>query len=194
HYRTALAYYFSFKSKVAEEDKLHAIRNFQVLSNHQGKSFGFDVSQYQGKINWYQADSIEKTFPIDFVFIRATAGRDKVDNAFHENWQNAAKVGLIRGAYHYYRPDENSIEQAALFISTVTLKKGDLPPVLDIEKIPAEQSIDSLKKGLKRWLTAVEKHYGVKPIIYSGQKYYEDFLRDEFGKDYKFWIANYNFF
>src|SRR5690606_41860098 len=61
HYRTALAYYFSFKSKVAEEDKLHAIRNFQVLSNHQGKSFGFDVSQYQGKINWYQADSIERS-------------------------------------------------------------------------------------------------------------------------------------
>jgi lysozyme len=35
------------------------------------------------------------------------------------------------GAYHYYRPNENSLEQAALFIKTVSLKKGDFTPVLD---------------------------------------------------------------
>jgi GH25 family lysozyme M1 (1,4-beta-N-acetylmuramidase) len=28
------------------------------------------------------------------------------------------------GTYHYYRPNENSLEQAALFIKTVSLKKG----------------------------------------------------------------------
>ena len=32
----------------------------------------------------------------------------------------------------------------------------------------------------------------MKPIIYSGEKYYEDFLKDEFA-EYTFWIANYNF-
>lgn len=194
HYRTALTYYFSFRSNAAETDHLHDIRNFQVLSRHKGLSVGFDVSEYQGKINWYQTDSIEGTFPIDFVFIRATAGKDRPDHAFAENWEGARKVGLLRGAYHYYRPDENSIEQAELFIRTVRLQHGDLPPVLDIEKIPETQSIDSLKKGLRRWLRLVEKHYKVKPIIYSGEKYYEDFLHDEFGDEYVFWIANYNFF
>ena len=49
-----------------------------------------------------------------------------------------------------------------------------------------------MKLGLKRLLTAVEKHYGVKPIIYSADKYHQDFLRKEF-HEYTFWIANYNF-
>jgi lysozyme len=47
--------------------------------------------------------------------------------------------------------------------------------------------------GLKRWLTKVEKHYKMRPIIYSGERYYNDFLKDEF-EGYTFWIANYNFF
>jgi lysozyme len=47
--------------------------------------------------------------------------------------------------------------------------------------------------GLKRWLETVEKHYGVKPIIYSSESYYEDFLKDDF-EDYPFWIANYTAF
>jgi lysozyme len=33
----------------------------------------------------------------------------------------------------------------------------------------------------------------VKPIIYTGEKYYDDFLKEEFS-DYLFWIANYNFY
>ncbi|HEU0137474.1 MAG TPA: GH25 family lysozyme, partial [Flavobacterium sp.] len=100
---------------------------------------------------------------------------------------------FIRGAYHYYRPNENSSDQADNFIATVKLSKGDLPPVLDIEQLPKRQSVDSLKVGLKRWLTKVEKHYNMRPIIYSGERYYDDFLKDEF-EGYTFWIANYNFF
>ena len=33
----------------------------------------------------------------------------------------------------------------------------------------------------------------VKPIIYTNEKFYEAFLKEEFS-DYRFWIANYNFF
>jgi lysozyme len=40
----------------------------------------------------------------------------------------------LRGAYHYYRPNENSLEQAAP-LKTVH-RKSDLPPVLDIENYP----------------------------------------------------------
>ena len=72
-----------------------------------------------------------------------------------------------------------------------TIQLGDVNSI-DIEKLPKKQSLDSLKVGLKRWLTKVEKHYKVKPIIYSGESYYTDFLKKEFS-DYPFWIANYNF-
>jgi lysozyme len=197
HYRNGLAYYFSFKSNKVlqqEEDKrISDVRNYQVLDKHAGKAIGLDVSEYQGKISWVDVDTLENKYPVHFVFIRATVGNDRLDKQFDKNWLGAKKNNLIRGAYHYYRPNENSLEQAALFIKTVSLKKGDLPPVLDIERLPENQSVDRLKIGLKRWLKAVEEHYKVKPIIYTGERYYDDFLKEEFS-DYLFWIANYNFY
>jgi lysozyme len=194
HYRNAILYYFSFKSdKVLKEDKVAQARIFQILEAHKNLTFGLDVSQYQGDINWNEVDSVENKFPLHFVLIRATAGDDKEDKQFDDNWKGAKKRNLIRGAYHYYRPNENSIEQANNFIKTVKLRKGDLPPVLDIEQLPKNQSIDSLKVGLKRWLKKVDAHYKVKPIIYTGERYYEDFLKEEF-EGYTFWVANYNFF
>lgn len=198
HYRNGLAYYFSFKSNkilsgAAESKRISDVRNFQVLEKQEGKSIGLDVSEYQGKISWSYVDTLEKKYPLHFVFIRATVGKDRKDHQYNRNWLGAKENKMIRGAYHYYRPNENSLEQAALFIKTVRLQKGDLPPILDIKKLPKNQSLDSLKVGLKRWLKAIETHYGVKPIIYTGEKYYDDFLKDEFS-NYLFWIANYNFY
>jgi lysozyme len=198
HYRNGLSYYFGFKSdKIIRTDReakrISDVRNFKVLEKHEGKSIGIDVSEYQGKISWSYVDTLEQKYPLHYVFIRATVGKDRKDEKFERNWLGAKENKMIRGAYHYYRPNENSLEQAELFIKTVTLEKGDLPPVLDIEKLPKNQSVANLKLGLKRWLQAVESHYGVKPIIYTGERYYDDFLKEEFG-DYLFWIANYNFY
>ena len=198
HYREGLAYYFSFKTdKVLKEErqarKLAIIRNFEILSKHKNKAIGIDVSEYQGNINWQKVKWIDEVYEINFVLIRATAGNDRVDAQFEKNWENAKNKKMIRGAYHYYRPNENSLEQANFFIKNVKLKKGDLPPVLDIEKLPKNQSLDSLKVGLKRWLLRVENYYGVKPIIYSGDKYFTTFLEKQFS-DYTFWIANYSVF
>ena len=198
HYRNGLAYYLGFKSdKISSAERnakrISDVRNFQVLEKHQGKSIGIDVSEYQGTISWSYVDTLEQKYPLQYVFIRATVGKDRKDRKFEQNWLGAKENKMIRGAYHYYRPNENSLEQAELFIQTVTLQKGDLPPVLDIEKLPKNQSVANLKLGLKRWLQAVESHYGVKPIIYTGERYYDDFLKEEFS-DYLFWIANYNFY
>ncbi|MFD1601658.1 glycoside hydrolase family 25 protein [Flavobacterium artemisiae] len=198
HYRKGLAYYLGFKTeKVLDEDAvdkhLSDVRNIRVLENHKGKVIGIDVSEFQGKVDWDDVEILDEKYPVQFVFIRATAGNDRVDRQFKRNWEGAKEEKIMRGAYHYYRPNENSIEQADLFIKTVKLQKGDLPPVLDIEKLPKNQSLDSLKVGLRRWLTKVEKHYQVRPIIYSGERYYSDFLKEEFS-EYLFWIANYNFY
>ena len=197
-FRDGFLYYLGFKTdkNVAtlskEERKLADIRIYEVLHKHDEKAIGFDVSEYQSEIDWEQTYHIDESFELSFVFIRATAGKDKTDKRFKENWKASKERELIRGAYHYYRPNENSIAQAENFIKNVKLEKGDLPPVLDIEKLPKSQSIDSLKVGLRRWLKKVEKHYKVKPIIYSGESYYTDFLKKEFS-DYPLWIANYNF-
>ena len=189
--RTVLAYYFGFKTdNVYVETRTVPLE--KVLDAHIEKSFGIDISEYQDKIKWDKLKELEGGYPIEFVFIRATVGNERADCKFKKYWKKAKEKKFICGAYHYYRPNENSVTQATNFIENVTLVEGDFPPVLDIEKLPKEQSIERLKVGLKRWLTIVERHYGVKPIIYSSESYYNDFLKKEFS-DYPLWIANYNF-
>jgi len=170
----------------------HKLRNIGLMEKHGGCVYGIDISQYQGKIDWTEMNSIHDRFPMDFVFIRATMGTTGKDERFAENWKAAGSRAKLRGAYHYFRPNENSLKQARNFIETVHLKPGDLPPVLDIEERPKRQSMDSLAIGLKRWLATVGKHYGVPPILYSGDSYFTDFLEKEFS-GHVLWIANYNF-
>ena len=193
--KDAVLYYLGFKIKNAEltanQRKLEDKRIAAIVANHKGKIFGIDVSQYQGTIDWDNVEAIEEQFELKFVIVRATAGSNKIDLKFKKNWKNLTESMYIQGAYHYYRPDENSTDQANNFIKNVKLRKGHLPPILDIEKMPKWQSMDKLKEGLQNWLTIVEKHYGIKPIIYTGEKYYEDFLQEDF-PNYQFWIANYN--
>jgi lysozyme len=198
HYRNWLQHYLSFKSdklffEKSTEKHNTDIRNYRVLEENNNKAIGIDISEYQGKIKWDFVSNIENKYPVNFVFVRATVGDNRIDTQFDVNWISVYNKKIIRGAYHYYRPDENSLEQAKIFIRTVTLKKGDLPPVVDIEKLPKGQSLYRLKIGLRRWLQAIEAHYKVKPIIYTGEKYYDDFLKEDF-PDYLFWIANYNFY
>lgn len=181
------------KTSVGREVTRFNIRNIEVMDRHEFNIFGIDVSQYQGNVNWSEIVCIEDNKAIRFVIARATAGVDKTDNTFAYNWKEIRANKFIRGAYHYYRPDEDPVLQAQNFIDNVTLKSGDLPPILDIEVEPKVISKDELLTNLKIWLDMIEKHYKIKPIVYSGQKYYEKNLIHNFS-DYLVWVANYNFF
>lgn len=152
------------------------------------KTFGIDISHHQGRLNW---DSlITSKHPIQFIIIRATYGSKTLDREFHRNWNESNGKPYIRGVYHYYLPDQSSESQFELFKSHVYLKKGDLPPVLDIE----ENSLfgrENLLKGVKNWLKLAEKHYGVKPIIYANLDFYLRYFNTRDFKKYHFWIAAY---
>jgi lysozyme len=154
---------------------------------------GIDVSRYQEKINW-KAISLFKSgkdsVGITFAFVKATEGRLLVDKYFRYNWDETRKYKIIRGAYHYYRPNINSRLQAGNFIRNVNLKTGDLPPVLDIEEV-GRYGVDNMKKGIKNWLQLIEHHYGVKPIIYTNANFYKRYLSGKEFKRYHFWIAHY---
>lgn len=197
HYRIAIRYYtktlFNTSSTVSDKERnKYDSRNVFLMDEHKDKIFGIDISHYQEKINWEEVKLINGLFPVDYVFIRATMGESDVDSKFAYNWSEVKRVNKLRGAYHYFRPNENSIKQADNFIKNVKLQYGDLPPVLDIEELPRDQSMENLKLGLKRWLDRIEAHYKIKPILYSGDSYFTDFLEKEFS-DYPLWIANYNF-
>jgi len=151
---------------------------------------GIDVSRYQGKINWDKVAAMqERDVRIDFAFIKATEGVLHIDPYFQRNWKLASKAGLMRGAYHYFKPRKAGLWQANLFLQAVNFDKGDLLPVVDIEETGGKSKAE-LQKNLTIFLNQVEKKLGVKPIIYTGYKFYLDNLHGKFNK-YPIWIAHY---
>ena len=156
-----------------------------------GSAFGIDISQYNGNIDWAKVKTQEKTKdPIEFVVLRSTVGTD-VDTRYKKNYKEAKKQGFIVGSYHYYRPNENSTLQFENFKKTVNLERGDIIPVIDIEVMSTIQSIESLKKGLRNFITLVEQEYGVNPIIYTKLSMWRTYLQRDFS-DCKLWIAAYS--
>jgi lysozyme len=147
---------------------------------------GIDVSHYQAEINW---DTVAGQ-RIDFAFIKATEGRHFIDTCFTQNWQELKRVNIKRGAYHFFHPTLSPEEQAANFINTVDLTFGDLPPVLDFEVINNTPKPIIIQR-IQTWLDLVEKHYKIKPIIYTNQKLYFKYIRSNFN-DYPIWMARYN--
>lgn len=193
-FREGISYYFKSKfDKKDDKNMVYDVRNIEVLKRHNDMLFGIDISHYQGPILWDSINLMYDEFPVDFVFVRSTMGVDGVDARFEQNYKQARSFQFIRGAYHYYRPNENSEDQANNFIKNTKLEPGDFPPILDIEELPKKQSMDSLKAGLKKWLDIVEKHYKTKPILYSGEHFYTNHLKEDFS-EYEVWVANYNFF
>lgn len=189
---------FSFKGSIlyfvyaeAKETGIVSLEN-PTVNKEDYTIYGIDVSTYQSKIDWEKLKEIKPGTPIRFIFIRATAGKRYDDRRFKKNWKAAKEAGIVRGAYHYFRPNEKSTKQADNFVGRVKLEPGDLPPVVDIEVEPTKQSINDMKRGLKTFIKLIENHYGVKPIIYTSSGFYKSYLKNDF-KEYKFWLAKYNF-
>jgi len=154
---------------------------------------GIDVSKYQQRVDWERVKKMQVSdVKITFVFIKATEGTWMTDSEFSQNWENARKQKLIRGAYHYFLPDLSPKEQATHFIRTVRLRSGDLPPVVDIEDLRGLNK-PQIQRYTKEFLKILEKHYKVKPILYTNRDFYKNYFADVEGfKDYRFWIAHYH--
>lgn len=153
---------------------------------------GIDISHYQGVVNWRELrKAMIARCPVRFVMIKATEGAGHTDRMFKENFFQARENGFIRGAYHFWSNKTSPREQAAYFLQQVPLEKGDLPPVLDVEHIPADVSVEDFQRDVLTWLHIVEDKYHVKPIIYTYYKFKEKYLSDRRFDDYPYWIAHY---
>lgn len=150
---------------------------------------GIDISSYQGEVNW----PVLASQNIDFAFIKATEGSSFVDPCFEYNFAEAQKCGLSVGAYHFFSFDSGGDTQAENFINTVKPFTGMLPPVIDLEFYGDKEKDpplrDAVTKELSALLTALEAHYGLKPIIYATGRSYDCYLSGDYA-DYDIWIRN----
>lgn len=153
---------------------------------------GIDVSKYQGDIDWHavKADNIQ------FAWLKATEGGDRVDSKFAQNWQNAKEAGVLRGAYHFTYWCRSLAEQADWFIQNVPKDEMALPPVLDVEwnfespSCPKKVDKQTALQEMHVFLTKLEKHYGKKPVIYADIPFHRDVLESGEFAEYAFWIRS----
>jgi lysozyme len=149
---------------------------------------GIDISHHQDAIDWHVLERSD----IAFAFITATEGGDHKDTKFEENWERAGRIGLVRGAYHFFTFCKSGREQALNFIETVPLEKVMLPPAIDLEfsgNCQARPTKEELHKELRDFTELVQKKYGRRLVLYITNESYEAFVRGE-DLPYYIWIRD----
>lgn len=164
--------------------------DFETPKPSRFRVHGIDAARFQTDIDWMQA----RQSGVNFAFLKATEGGDRLDPMFHSHWRGAGHAGVARGAYHFFYFCTSPEVQARWFIRNVPRTKGMMPPVLDMEwnafsPTCAHRRPDAatVQDEMRRWLRIVEAHYDQRPIIYTTPGFYEDADLGSF-EGYEYWL------
>ena len=186
------------------------------LTYRADRIYGIDISKYQhGKgrkkspIDWSRLrithlgsksrkrihGSVD--YPVSFVYIKSTEGTT-IQNPFYQtDYQHAHKHGFRVGTYHFFSLRSSAAEQAEYFLKHSVIRKGDFPPVLDVEpshaQIASIGGADELFRRIRIWMNIVESRTGVRPILYISQGFVNRYLSQapDVRDKYQVWIARY---
>lgn len=187
------------------------------MNYHSERIYGIDISRYQHEkgrrqyaIDWNRLrivslgnriseERITGTidYPVSFVYIKASEGISIVNRHFTADYENCRRRAIPVGAYHFFSTKQRPQDQAAHFLKSARLQRGDLPPMLDIE--PSDAQIrqmggpEVLFRNIRTWLDIVERRVGVRPLLYVNQRFVNNWLDQapDLKRDYQFWIARY---
>lgn len=138
---------------------------------------GIDVSAHNGTIDFKKVAQNG----IEFVFIKATEGKDFKDKNFRTNYDRARAAGLKTGIYHFFRFDRDGVDQAINFMQTVGARQPELGLVIDVEKsgnpnyVPAEVVSRRLAEMVD-YLNLL----GHRVMFYTNKDGYYEYLADTF--------------
>ena len=149
-------------------------------------SRGIDVSVHQGTPSFAAVKAAGNRFAV----CKATEGLTYEDPAFEQNWKAIKRAGLVRGAYHFARPQpgRSGRDEARHFLSVARFQKGDLRPVLDIET-SVGLGTAALDRFVSDFVAEVKDQLGVTPIIYTGSWWPHHRLSNSHGCP--LWLAAY---
>lgn len=164
------------------------------------RTLGNDVSRWQGDVEWEQAarDGAK------FSYVKATEGTGYRNPHFTQQYNGSYDAGLIRGAYHFARPDvSGGAKQAHYFIAHGGGWSNDgrtLPGALDVEYNPYgdDPCYGLSKAAMTAWIRAFSNAYteraGRPPTIYTSTSWWKTCTGNsaEFGSTNPLWIARYN--
>jgi len=148
---------------------------------------GIDVSYYQKTINWPQV----KASGVQFAVTRISDGLNFPDSEFANNWAGIKSAGLIRGAYQYFEPGQDALDQADMVVQRVgMLGSGDLPVQLDME-VTGGQSSATINSRIKTWMDRVTTGTGKRPFVYTAKYFWDDNVASTAYSGDRLWVANY---
>ena len=190
------------------------------MNYHADHIYGIDISRYQHEkgrrrfpVSWkdnrftHLGRRISKDrvldqlgYPIQFVYIKSTEGVTIQNRYYNDDDDAVRRKGLRVGAYHFLSTRTSPEEQAHHYLQNTRFRRGDLPPMLDIE--PSDKQIDEmggpvvLFDYVRRWLRIVEEATRTKPILYFNQRFAQTFLpfAPDIKNGYRYWIARYGEF
>jgi len=136
-------------------------------------------------------------YKVSFIFIKSTEGTSILNPYYRADHAAARAHGFPVGSYHFFSHRTTGAAQAQAFLKNTSFAKGDLPPVLDLEPLPSQVAkmggSVAMWRRVRNWLQIVEKHTGMRPILYISQIFVNRYLDDapDIKHNYPVWIARY---
>ncbi|NEB80666.1 lysozyme [Streptomyces sp. SID14478] len=153
---------------------------------------GIDVSNWQGAINWGSV----RAAGIEFSWMKATEGTTYKDPSFSTNYLGAYNAGVIRGAYHFARPDlSGGAAQANFFASNGGAWSRDnltLPGVLDIEGSCYGKTAAAMQSWILDFYNTYKARTGRDVVIYTSASWWNSCTGGWSGMSAKspLWVAH----
>lgn len=194
----------------------HDVYKGERLNYTSERIYGIDISKYQhihrkkryaidwGRLRITHLGSLSKKnvsgkvdFKVSFIFIKSTEGKTIVNPYYAADYAAARSHGYPVGTYHFFTHRTSGTDQAWHFLSHSHIRKGDLPPVLDLEPLPSQVKAmggaQGMWKRVRAWLQIVEKRTGMRPILYVSQTFVNRWLdaAPDIKRGYPVWIARY---
>lgn len=154
---------------------------------------GIDVSKWNGKID-FQAVKNDGT---DFLIIREGYGKKdpkQVDKLFHRNIQEAQKVGLPVGVYHYSYADSvsDAKAEAEFCLENIQGYKLEYPVVFDLEDRTQLALTNRQRTDIVKAFCNEIEASGYYAMLYTNLNWYKNYLYSEELRKYDLWLAQWD--
>jgi GH25 family lysozyme M1 (1,4-beta-N-acetylmuramidase) len=180
-------------SQIAKVEGVGSAPAYQDLNG----TLGHDVSGHQGPVDWAGAWHAGGRF----VYVKATEGTGFLNPQFGQQYDGSYQVGMVRGAYHFARPDVSTgAAQANYFVDHGGGWSADgktLPGALDAEYNPYGEACYGMNPAaLSVWLADFSNTYRARtgrfPTIYTSTSWWNRCTGSNpaFGAN-PLWVARY---
>ena len=164
------------------------------------KSYGIDVSNWQGMIDWEAVKNSGVTFAILKIGeYHHSTGSIYKDKQFERNYAECKRLGIAVGGYFYsyaFDSKEAAIE-AESCLQIIKGKRFELPIFYDVED-------NTIVQAIRNWVTNPEiltnasitfcnmlNNAGYEAGVYTYRHFFQDYLNVSALERYSIWLADY---